>query len=58
MEQDAIDDRLVLEGDGRDLVRHGEDDVEVLRRQELGLPVLQPLGAGQRLAFRAMAIAA
>ena len=29
-EQDAVDLRFVLEGDGRHVVRHGKDDVEVL----------------------------
>ena len=38
-EQDVVDDGLVLVGDRRDLLRHGEDDVEVLDRQELGLPL-------------------
>ena len=45
-------------GDGGDLLRHGEDDVEVWRCEELGLSVLKPLGARQRLAFWAVAIAA
>ena len=57
-EHEVVDHGLVLVGDGGDLLRHGEDDVEVLDRQQLGLPVLEPLRAHQRLALRAMAIPA
>ena len=57
-EQDAVDDLLVLVGDGGDFLRHGEDDVEVLGVEELGAAILQPLGAGQRLALRAVPIPA
>ena len=46
-EQDCVNDRLVLQGDSGDLFRHGEDDMEVRHRQQVGFPVLQPLGAGQ-----------
>jgi len=66
-EQDGIDHRLVLEGDGRHLVlegdgrrlgRHGEHDMEVRDRQQIGLSVGQPIGPRQALALRAMAVAA
>jgi hypothetical protein len=57
-EQDVVDHGLVLVRDGRDLGRHGEDDVEVLHGQQLGAPLLQPLLAHQRLALRAVAIPA
>jgi len=57
-EQDVVDDSLVLVGDRRNLLGHGEDDVEVFDRQELGLPVLQPLGPRQRLALRAVPVPA
>ena len=57
-EQDVVDDGLVLIGDGGDLLRQGEDDVEVFDRQQLGLPILQPLSAHERLALRAMPVAA
>src|SRR5204863_5097081 len=50
--QDVVDDGLVLVRDGRDLLGHGEDNVEVFDRQEFGLSVLQPLRAHQRLALR------
>ncbi|ESZ00127.1 hypothetical protein X737_39195 [Mesorhizobium sp. L48C026A00] len=46
LEQDRIDHRLVLEGDLSDLGRDGEDHVEVWDRQQLSLPLGQPLGAG------------
>ena len=38
--------------------RHGEDHVKIWDVQKLGLPVLDPVRAGQRLAFGAMPIAA
>ena len=46
LEQDRIDRRLVLEGDLGDLGWEGEDHVEVWDRQQLSLPLGQPLGAG------------
>jgi hypothetical protein len=58
LEQDVVDDGLVLEGDLRDWRRHGEDDVEVRHRQQIGLPVCKPRGTGQALALRAMPVAA
>jgi hypothetical protein len=57
-EQDGVDRRLVLEGDSRDLGRQSEHNMEIGYRQELGLPVGEPLGASETLAFRTMAIAA
>ena len=42
LEQQGIDDRLVLEGDGRDRRRQGEDDVEMLDRQPVGGPHIEP----------------
>jgi len=57
-EQDGVDDLLVLKGDFGDLLRHGEDHVKILRVEKLGTPVIEPAGAGQRLAFRAMPVAA
>jgi hypothetical protein len=58
LEQKAIDDRLVLEGDLADGRGHGEDDVEILGRQQLSLPLGEPLGAGEALAFGTMPVAA
>src|SRR6266404_6372604 len=58
LEQDGIDPRLVLEGDFGDRRRHGEDDVEIGHRQQLGLPLNQPCGLRPPLAFRAMPVAA
>lgn len=57
-EQDVVDLPLVLIGEDSDLLRYGEDHVEVLRVQQLGLAAFQPLGARQGLALRAMAVAA
>ena len=57
-EQDGVDHRLVVERDLGDRRRQGEDDVEVGHRQQLGLARLQPLGARQALALRAVPVAA
>ena len=46
-EQDVIDFGLVLVGDAGDLLRYGEDDVEIFGVEEFCLAVFQPLGAGE-----------
>ena len=38
----AVDDFLVLLGDGRDLVRSDEDDVKIRNRKNLGAVLCQP----------------
>jgi hypothetical protein len=55
-EENTIDDLLVLIGNRGDLLRHRKDDVKIGYLQKLGLAVLDPLCAGQALAFRAMPI--
>src|SRR5215472_15079484 len=57
-EEDVVNGLFVLIGEGGNLLRHREDDVEILGIEKFGLPVFQPLGAGQRLAFWAMSVAA
>ena len=57
LEQDVVHDRLVLEGDGGDGRRHGEDDVEIRDRQQVGVTIGQPLGARQALALGAVPVA-
>ena len=57
-EQEVVDGGLVLERDGADRGRQGEDDVIVGNRQELGLAVFEPLPRRGGLALRAVAIAA
>ena len=57
-EQDTVDLRLVVEREIGHRRRHGEDNGEVGHRQQLGLARLEPFGARQTLAFRAMPIAA
>jgi hypothetical protein len=57
-EQEVVDGGLVLERDGADRGRQGEDDVIVGNRQQLRLAVFQPLPRGGRLTLRAMPIAA
>ena len=58
VEQDVVDRSFVAMGDGGDLLRHGEDHVEIGRGEEFRSTVLQPLGTGQGLALWAVAIAA
>ncbi len=58
LEQDAIDLCLVLIGDVGDRRRHGEHDVEVGRRQQLGLAGGKPLPGRCALALGAVAVAA
>jgi len=55
-EQNVVDDLLVLQGDGGDGLRHGEDHVKILGVEKLGSTVFQPLRPSQRLALRAVAI--
>ena len=57
-EQQVVDGCLVLEGDGADRGRQGEDDVVVGNRQQLRLAVFEPLPRGGRLTLRAMPIPA
>ena len=56
-EEEAIDDGLVLVGDGGDRRGHREDDVEVVDGEQVRSARIDPRGAGERLARRAMAIA-
>ena len=44
-EQEVVDGGLVVERDGADRSRQGEDDVIVGNRQELGLALGEPLSA-------------
>jgi len=57
-EEDLIEDLFVIEGDGGDGLGDGEDQVEVLHRQQLALALLDPLGARQALALGTVAVAA
>jgi hypothetical protein len=43
----TVDDGVVLRRDGRHLCWQGEHQVEVLRVENLGPAILQPLRAGQ-----------
>ncbi len=56
LEQQAIDLGLVLVGDGADLCRQSEDNVEVRHRQQLGLAGLKPGLRRPPLALRAVPI--
>ena len=57
-EQDTIELSLVLIGNCCNLLWYGDDHVEVLGVQKLGLAILEPLSPGERLAFWAMPIGA
>src|SRR3974377_2307021 len=43
VKQERVDDGLILEGDRTCRRRQGEDDVEIRHRQQLGLPLSEPL---------------
>ena len=49
--ENAVEGALVLQADVGNLFRHGKDNVKILGVQNLGLSVLDPLGACQGLAF-------
>ena len=51
VKQQVIDRGLVVEGDVGDLGGHGEDDVEVSNRQQVGLALGQPGACGGALAL-------
>jgi hypothetical protein len=56
--ENVVDRRLVAKRDGIKLMRKREDKMEVRDRQKFFLPGLKPPRRGQRLALRAMAVAA
>ena len=47
LEQKVVDGRLVLERDGADRGRQGEDDVVIGHRQQLRLAVFEPSPRGR-----------
>ena len=57
-EQKVVHGRLVLQPDGADRGRQGEDEVIVGNRQQLGLAVFKPLPRRAGLTLRAVAVAA
>jgi hypothetical protein len=54
--KNVVDGLLVLQGNGGDGLRYGEDHVKILGVEKLGSTVFQPLRPSQRLALRAVAI--
>ena len=56
-EQQVVDHSLVLKRERRQLAGQREDHVEVLHRQELLLPILEPLSTLCCLTLRAVPIA-
>jgi hypothetical protein len=57
-EQEIVDRSLVLERDGSDRSRQGEDDMAVRSRQKLHLAVFEPLPRRRALTLRAVPVAA
>src|ERR1700688_841043 len=57
LEQQVVDQRLVVVGDGTDRRRQGEHHMVVVQRQQVGLARLEPAPRGAGLALRAMPIA-
>ena len=57
-EQNAVDEIFVLESDGRDLFGEREDDMKIVRWENLRFPFFDPCRARQRLALGAMPVAA
>ena len=58
LEQDVVDLGLVLERNLGDRRRHGEDDMEILDRQQFALTRGEPLRPGRPLALWTMPVAA
>lgn len=58
LEQQAVNGGLVLEGDGRDRRRQGEDKVVVGHGQQIGLALREPVLRRGALAARAVPVAA
>ena len=58
LEEDVVDLGLVLERDLGHRGRHGEDDMEILQRQQLGLAGREPFRPGPALTLGTMPIAA
>ena len=56
--QDVVDDLFVLVSDRSDLFRDGEDDMEIVRGEDFGHSLLDPLGTREGLALRAMTVPA
>ena len=56
--QNVVDDLFVLVSDGSDLFGDGEDDMEIVRGEDFGHSLLDPLSTRERLALGAMAVPA
>jgi len=56
--EQVIEQRLVLVRNSCDLLGQREDDVEVTAIEQFRLPMLDPFGSGQGLAFLAMSVPA
>jgi hypothetical protein len=56
--QNVVDDLFVLVSDGSDLFRDGENDMKIVRGEDFGHSLLDPLGTREGLALWAMAVPA
>ena len=57
-EQEIVNDPWSVQRQGTELVRQGEDDVEVLDREQIGTSGFDPIGLSQRLTLGAVPVAA
>ena len=57
-EEETVDDTLVLQRQGANLLWQRKDHMKVLNREKFRRPFLHPLGSGRSLALRAVAVAA
>lgn len=56
LEQQIVDQRLVVKGDGGDLGRQGEHDMEIAHRQQIRFPRFQPRSRRRALTLRTMPV--
>ena len=56
--EDAVNNAVVLESQRREVFRHGNNNMVVFDRQNLGASVLEPSGLGQTLALRTVSVSA
>ena len=56
-EENAVDEIFVLVSDGSNLFGNREDDMKIVRRQNLGRSFFDPFRTSERLAFWAMTVA-
>jgi hypothetical protein len=58
LKEECVERFFISERKGVKLMRNGKNNMEVVDGQKIARAILDPLGAKQRLAFRAMAVPA